>query len=70
MTEVQVSNRVPSRTAFATPSGIEIRYDSRKVQAPRLIETGSFSLISSQTSLFCRKLRPRSKRRKLPIIST
>jgi pseudouridine synthase len=33
-----VSNREPSRTAFATPSGIEIRYDSRKVHAPRLIE--------------------------------
>ena len=29
----------------------------------------SFSLISVQTSLFCRKLRPRSKRRKLPSIS-
>ena len=40
-----------------------------KVHSPRLIDTGSFSLISVHTSLFCRKLRPKSKRRKLPSIS-
>ena len=64
-----LSKRDPSRTAFAMPSGMEIRYDNRNVQRPRLIDTGSFSLISCHTSLLCMKLRPRSKRAKFASIS-
>jgi hypothetical protein len=64
------SKREPSRTALAMPSGTEIRYEIRKVHKPRLIETGSFSLISDQTGLFCMKLVPRSKVAKFFSIST
>ena len=70
MNVVVVSNGVPARTALAMPSGSEIRYTSRKVHRPRLIDTGSFSLISSQTLLLWKKLRPRSKRANCATICT
>ncbi|MNG25561.1 hypothetical protein D3C84_1104370 [compost metagenome] len=34
----------------------------KKVHSPRLIDTGSFSLMSCHTSLLWKKLLPRSKR--------
>ena len=40
----------------------------KNVHSPRLTETGSFSLISCQTSLFWKKLLPRSKRANWPSI--
>jgi hypothetical protein len=40
----------------------------RNVHIPRLIDTGSFSRISDQTSLFWKKLFPRSNLAKLPSI--
>jgi len=38
----------------------------KKVHSPRLMETGSFSLTSSHTFLFWKKLLPRSKRANCP----
>ena len=67
---VAVSNGVPARTALAMPSGTEIRYTRRKVQMPRLMDTGSFSRMSCDTSLLWKKLLPRSKRANWPIICT
>ncbi|MNF07416.1 hypothetical protein D3C80_2075930 [compost metagenome] len=40
----------------------------KNVHRPRLIETGNFSAIRSQTALFWKKLRPRSKRANWPSI--
>ena len=42
----------------------------KKVHRPRLMDTGSFSTISCQTSLFWKKLLPRSKRANWPSICT
>ena len=41
----------------------------KKVHIPRLIETGNFSRISVHTSLFWKKLRPRSNRASWPTIN-
>src|SRR4029453_15552576 len=43
------SNGVPSRTALATPSGIEIRYTSSVVHSPSVTDTGSFSSMRPST---------------------
>ena len=42
----------------------------KKVHRPRLMDTGSFSFTSVHTSLFWKKLRPRSKRANCPSICT
>jgi hypothetical protein len=51
MNVVAVSKRLPARTALEIPNGTEIKYVRRNVHTPRLIDTGSFSLISCHTSL-------------------
>ena len=51
MPEVHPSNRVPSRTAFRMPRGIEMRYASSVDQSPKVMDTGIFSITRSVTSI-------------------
>ena len=60
---VHTSKAVPSRTAFAMPSGIEMRYTNSVVHSPIEIETGSFSRMSPMTERARKKLSPKSKTR-------
>ena len=46
---VATSNFEPLRTAFAMPSGTDIRYVMKNVHKPMLIDTGSFDTISDHT---------------------
>ena len=60
---VHTSKPLPSRTAFAMPSGMEMMYTSSVVHSPSEMDTGSLSITRSTTDWSRKKLSPKSKRR-------